>query len=792
MLSLHFGLGKTNNGDPMYWRIAKKHLRLVIKQNSVNLVNGIFFVVFLLLLLFGEVRESLFLFGVLALNIAIGIVQDLRAKVALERLQILTAPKIVRVKPDGKEETIKLDDIEEGDKLKLGVGDQIPADGELVESNGLEVNEALITGESEYVKKKAQDNVLAASIVMAGSALLKVSARPKDSYVSRMTEKIKKYQPRPSPIQQATNAFIKYMTYVLLAIILYVIAHGLTVNDLFVAMIRDIGALTGTLVPQGLVLSTTVLFAYGALMLSKKHVLIQEISAAEKLGRIKQLCLDKTGTLTANKPAVEAVVLYQDAKESTVAQIVSGYIQANSDTSEVARAIGAKMPVDFEGKIVDALPFCSSRKYGAVRLKIDGAAVAAVMGAPEVLLDRLADENDRRVIADQVDSYAGRAKRLVLLTAAESPFGQFDPEKKKLRPLALLVLTDPLRKGVERIVKFFQDHDVRVRIISGDSPKTVQAVACRAGIKYTDLITTGPEMENWDEIEYKERVPAFHLFARVSPAQKEKIIAVLKKNGFTAMVGDGANDALAIKKSDLGIAMFDADNATRQIAQIVLTDNSFSALPRGIGLAGEIITTIELIASVFLNKVVVGLILFVALAFIGYSYPLSPSNITFVNLFTLWLPITYWTALSTFQREFDPTLPYSKKVLFPVVNGILTAAAAVIVFLLEPGSPQNMGSNIFVVIALIALGYWYFILAPLNYGIAPSTTHRRIINLLAALIAVTLAVSFYTPSFLRFFELQRPSFVPMILTMGVVWVFGLLQYLVAINWFYRRPEAKET
>lgn len=770
--------------------IAFKYLKPVLLQNTVNLVNGIFLIVSVLLLFFGELHESLFLASVLLLNIAIGIVQDLRAKIALEKLQILTAPKIVRIS-NNKEECILLNKIGKNDILKIDLGDQIAADGVLTESNGLEVNEAFITGESHYIHKKEGDSVLAGSIAMAGSAKMRATSLPKDSYIVRMTEKIKIYNSNPSPIQAALNKFIKYMTYLLLVIIVYVIAHGLKVNVLFVSIVRDIGALTGTLIPQGLILSTTALFAYGALRLSKDNMLMQEINATEKLARIKNLCLDKTGTLTSQKPAVEEIIPYDNNKTLLIKEIAAGYIAANHDTSEVANAIKEKIDYDFLGQVADSLPFSSVRRYGIATIKTAGGKdndkeTIAVVGAPDVLMVHIAEKQDRRWVEEKINLYAPKAKRLVLMAKASQHPGRDSLEGIFLTPLAMFVLSDPLREGIQEIIDFLQKQNVRIRVISGDDPKTVRAIADRAGLKYTDMIITGQEMESWDDVEYEERVPAYHLFARINPTQKEKIISVLKKSGFTAMVGDGANDALAIKKADLGIAMFDAVRATRQIAQIILTKNSFDALPKGINLAGSIVTNIELIASIFFNKIVAALVLFMALAFLGYSYPLSPSSTTLINCFTVWIPVAYFTMFPASRKGIDTKQLFAgKALLFSAINGVLMALAAVSAFLLEPQEMYS-DSNVLVVITLIALGYWFFVLAPLNYGVAPTRKEEKKLGLIFFLTTVFLVIAFNVGFLSTFFELQKPALIPLLLTFVVISAAGFLQYAIAVHWFSKR------
>jgi cation-transporting ATPase E len=511
---------------------------------------------------------------------------------------------------------------------------------------------------------------------------------------------------------------------------------------------------------------------------------MQEINASEKLGRIRNLCVDKTGTLTVNQPVMEEMVLYGNNDAGMVEQIAVGYIQANMDTSEVAKAIREKINSPFNGSVIDALPFSSERKYGMAVLRMGEKIVRVVMGAPDILIDSIKDENERRWLNERIVFYSEKAKRLVLLAQDGNHASEVSAGIDLLHPLALVILSDSLRPGTEKIIDFFQKRGARIRIISGDSPQTVRAVAKQIGLKYADIVITGPEMEFWDDIQYEERIPAFHLFARIKPAQKEKIIDLLKKSGFTAMIGDGANDALAIKRADLGIAMLDGAGATRKIAQVVLADNSFTALPKGVYLGEAIITNIELIASIFFNKIVIGLTLFVIMAYLGYSYPLSPSNTTIVNYFTVWLPMAYWTLFLSTGGEANSKISFVKKILpFSAINGVIMACAAVLVFMLVPGILKTSDSNSLLVITLIVLGYWFFVLAALNYDMISNKKQELILATFAAIASAILAFAIYVPSLSKFFELQPPTLIQLFLCAAIILLAGVFQYLVASRWF---------
>lgn len=766
-----------------WFKLVQKYLRAVVYQNAVTLVNGIFAGVVLLLLVFGQGHEALFLGSVLILNVSIGIVQDLRAKVALERLQILMTPRVIRMNDAEEEEVIQSEDIVLGDMIALQLGDQVPADGVLMKSHGIELNESLITGESHSLVKKEGDQLLAGSIVTAGSGVFRVVLLPKESFVAKMTDTIKQFSINLSPIQRTLSIFIRYMTYLLIVIVIYVIVRGLTVHDLVVSIVKEVAALTGTLVPQGLVLSITVFFAYGAVQLFEKEVLLQEINATEKLGRIKNLCIDKTGTLTENHPFVESVVVYDGYARDIVDQLSDAYISGSRDASEMGKAIEAVLHVKFSGKTIESVPFSSTRKYGITSLVLDGKERTVFVGAPDVLIKHMKVSDESKWLQALVDQHSSQAKRLVVLAEAVTREGTPVLEGSELHPVALFVLSNPLRSGTAAIIDFFQKRGVRIRVISGDNPQTVQAIAAQAGISHNDMIITGPEMEDWDDEAYDERVPAFHLFARISPEQKEKIIQVLKRSGFTAMIGDGANDALAIKKADLGIAMFNGAQATRQIAQVVLMNNSFSALPNGVAMAETIITSIEMVAGVFFNSVVVGLTIFIGLAFLGYPFPISPRNITVINYFTIGLPLLYLAIFPAHKMRGSQNQQFLRTLLpFALVMGVTTALAGITAFSLSPEILKESDSNVLVVLIMIFLGFWFFILAPGAYNISVDERQKRILKWLVGAVFVLPFFFILMPGLSDFFGLAFPGLFPVAITLVIAGAFGWLQFKIAQYW----------
>jgi cation-transporting ATPase E len=766
-------------------KIKLGELKYIIFRNVFLLTNGIIFAVVVLLLVFGQTRAGLFLGIISLVNLGLGLAQDIHAWLALENLQLLTAPRVLRINLEGGQESVLTEQINKGDRIKLTLGDQIPCDSVLVDSQNLEINEGLITGESSSVPKSTNDRLQAGSIVTAGSGIIKTETVFYESRIARMTEGIKKHSLNLSPIQQSVNLVVKYSGFVLLAAIAYAIARGMATNEPIVGIVLNVGALASMLVPQGLVFAITLFFAYGAANLFQKHVLLQEVNATEKLGRIKNLCMDKTGTLTQNVLSVEDMHTAADVTQQKSRELVAGYLKGNGETSEIIRAVRESVKTDFKGEAIETLPFSSWRQFGAVRIKRDGKETVVLAGAPDVFLPHISNESQKQWLAELLGKTSAEGKRVVCFGQTTAQALSRDLSAADISPVALFVFHNNIREGISKTVEFFQNRGVRIRIISGDNPQTASSVAKASGINLSDQIITGPEMANWGQTDYDAKVKSYTIFARIVPEQKEKIIEAFKKDGFTAMVGDGANDALAIKKADLGIAMFDGAPATRQLSAIVLTDNSFEALPGGVELADDVIKNIEIFSSMFFCQTFAGLFLFIILSLLGQQYPLTPFNITLINYFTIGIPgllISYWTIRPPQKILPVGSKPFLKRILpFAVWSAVLQTAGTVLIYAISPAYLKTVPPNTLVVLAFIAFGFTFFAVAPFVYqGLLNGIKKTQILILgiteLFLLIIVfkiqLLTIFFNVPAL----HLSNPNIIE---TLLIIAVGCLLQYFLA-------------
>ena len=760
-------------------------LGYIISRNVLLLTNGVVFTVVVLLLIFGDVQAAIFIGLVLFVNMTLGLTQDIRAWLALENLQILTAPHVLRVNKDGTEESVLIEAIAKGDIIRFRVGDQIPCDGTLLESDSLEINEGLITGEATSLARDVGATLLAGSIITSGAGLMRAEGVFSESRISRMTEGIKGYAVTQSPIQRSASTVVRYSGYVLIGAMIFVVIRSYFTNESDILLVKEIGAMAGTLVPQGLIFAMTLLFAYGAAHLFNRHVLLQEVNATEKLGRIKNLCMDKTGTLTENSLKVERMDVPEGGNREHILQQLASYVAGAKDNSQMGIATSQFAPAQEGVKVEGTLAFSSWRLFGAVKVVTEGTSTILLLGAPDKLLPFVTDTAKRDWLSVLVDRETKLGKRVLCLARCSGDSIPEDLTGREVAPLAALVYVEKLRPGITDAIEFFQNRGVRLRIISGDNKETVRAVASMAGVKQCDLAITGKEMKDWTHEDFMKKASDYTIFARILPEQKEKLVEAMKQSGFTAMVGDGANDALALKKADLGIAMWDGAPATRQIASVVLMNNSFTALPGGVRLADSIIKNAEIFASLFFNFAFFGFFLFIMVGILGYPYPLSPMNVTLINYFSVGIPgilVSYWTlrpatkAPAPSGDSFLPTvLPYI------ISSAVIQSMALGLVFWWSPLAMKTTGVNLHIIVASIIVSVVFFFFTPKVFRGTLARSERYALWSLLAVEALLLLVVFKVPSLLTFFDIPNTladfaDFAPATI---VLFVYTIGQYAVA-------------
>ena len=734
----------------------------ILSRHVFLFVNGIIFSVSILLYVFGAKDPAIFLAIITVINMTMGIVQDTKSKYSLEKLQLITALTFNRLNADNTIDQVYSEDLKKGDKIKIKLGDQIPIDGMILTSSNLEMSSALITGESDSFPKKDNDKVFAGEIATAGTGIVELESTYDESRIAQMTNTIKEYTATQSPIQQSVSKIINISSIVLTVIIIFVAVRGFIVGDSYIQIVNNIGALASVVIPQGLVVITTLLFAFGATSYSSKHVLFQEINTTEKLGRIKNLCMDKTGTLTSSILKVEKIYVTSNYSEEKSKELTALYISGSGDSSKTVDGLIRFLDKQsFSQKIVQSVPFSSWRQYGSVFLDDNGEKSTIFLGPPEAFFSSISNSDELHWLENIMKVHTERGERVLCLALSPGEIFKERVDGFPLKVVAVYALSSELREGINESIDFFQKRGITIRVITGDNPETAISVARSAGIKNCESAITGDQMKEWSDEDYLTNSKNYSIFARILPEQKVKIIDALKQDGFTAMVGDGANDALAIKKADLGIAMFDGVPATRRLAGVILMNNSFSALPGAVKLADSFILNIQILASLFLSQAFIGTFFFIFISIFGYAYPILPLNITVTNYFTIGIPgmlIAYWAMRPEGIIKPASTESFIKDVLpFSLFSSIIASIFMAVIFMILPYSIRVMDSNMIILESLIICGFIFFLFTPKVYLGFISNTKKIHFLLLFIFEIILLFILLKIPFVIRFFSLKEVS-----------------------------------
>lgn len=752
----------------------------IIRRNLMSPIVIAIFLLALALLYAGERRDAWFISVVIAVNTIIGIVQEVRAKYALKQLELMSAPRARLVRGDEVVE-VMYDALQVGDEILLEAGDELPADGVVLSARGLEVNESMLTGESASIDKKKHDEVYAATTVIAGSARVRVTAVGDATKAGAISATLKQYTPRLTPLQQAIQNAITFLTYCAIVLSLLVFARYRIAGFESVRILKTIITSAITIVPEGLLLASSLLLAFGSLKLAQAKVLPQKLSAIEAMALLNILCTDKTGTLTSDEITLERVEPFGSGNEP-VKQLAAMVAHETSGGNATGQAIITALDLPYEYTVDDILAFSSARKFAGVRARVDGRVRTLIMGAPEYVA-RMAPLSTTE--QQQIEKWTDDGLRVLLLA-------EFDDNNTPLkslksvsgRPLAVVLLRNLLRDGVVDTVAFLQRQGVNIRVISGDNPRTVQYVARSAGINNPDTAITGAELAELDEPAFATAADQHTIFARVLPEQKERLIAHFSQRNhqFTGMVGDGVNDALALKKADLGVAMYAGAPASRRVADIILLNNSFNSLPLGMRLGNQIMQAIEVIATLFFHKIIYGLVLLAVTLVLGVIHPYAPRHITFLNIFLVTMPTIMWTLFPPRSHHRINPHNFWHDTLGAVTPIALVSGAAVSItyLMLRAMQPhdQDTVSTMTVLVATFFGVYLVFLVGPmLGVVLDRRAKTARMLYIAAALLVAS--TSFAVPLLRRFFDFTIPTLAMIGPVAGVVVIAALLQWHLA-------------
>lgn len=566
--------------------------------------------------------------GVIFVNAFVGIYQEFKVKKIIDQLTVVTV-KRVKVIRNQQEVDIPTEELVLDDVVYLESGNQIGSDCVVLESYGMEVNESMLTGESKPVKKHVGDELMSGSFVVAGSAYGQVIRVGSDNYSTQLVHKAKHKNKASSEMKDAIEKVIKILSFVIVPVGIVLFLSQLTANphDHATAIVKTVGGVIG-MIPEGLVLLTSLSFILGVGKLARKKALIQEMEAIEALARVNVLCLDKTGTITTGDLEVEQVQVLGKRSLDDIEKIMGAMAYRFDDVNATQQALRDyfRDPEGFYASMM--IPFSSQRKMRAIAFEKEG---QFVLGAPEYLLS----EDDP--ILETVNAYSNEGLRVILL--GETQFIDSETDQiGDIEPLALIIIHDCIREQAKDTLSFFEDSGVEIRILSGDNPITVSRVAQLAGLKYGERYIDASTLPD-DEEKLQKIVKHYRVFGRVKPEQKQQIIKAFQANGLVVgMVGDGVNDVLALKDADCGIAMAAGSDAAKQAAHIVLLDSNFASMKDIVNEGRAIIADIERVSSLYLTKTIYSTVLCLIFAALRMSYPFTPLQLSLISGLAIGIP----------------------------------------------------------------------------------------------------------------------------------------------------------
>jgi cation-transporting ATPase E len=643
----------------------------IIRANLFTKFNAINVALAAVIILAGSPKNAIFM-GVIIVNTLIGVIQEIKAKRTLEKLSVISEAhaKVVR---DGKIKEVSIEDIVLDDVIYLETGMQMLADAKVVQSNGLEIDESMLTGEADAISKHQGEKLLSGSFVVSGEGYAVVKKVGKETYSSTLAEEARQFKILNSELQSAIDKIFKVIIWIVppLSVLLIITQLRIPENTWQDACIGAVSGIVG-MVPEGLVLLTSATFIVSIIKLSQYDTLVQELCATEVLARVDVLCLDKTGTLTQGDLRLAEVKSIGCRDSEEIDNILSALIHNLPSNNPTQKAILDKYEeYDKSIKCTDKIPFSSKRKWSGITFEGLG---TWILGAPEIILNK-----QYHFIEGLVKEEAKKGKRVLLLANLHNKLNE--KLEGNIESVALILIEDIIREAAPDVLKYFSSQGVDVKVISGDSPITVSEVARRAGVNNWESYIDARELPE-DNEKLKEIINKTTVFGRVTPHQKKRIVVALQEMGHTvAMTGDGVNDVLALKASDCGIAMANGSDATKAVAQLVLMKSDFTALPKVLEEGRKQINNLERVSELFLSKTIYSGILAFVCSILFLEYPILPIQLSLVGSCAIGIPSFFLALLPSTGGVKKGFLTRITTVSIP--NGILLAVFTVITFIIS-------------------------------------------------------------------------------------------------------------
>ena len=753
--------GESNTVESQVSRTVEEILRANVLTRFNMLVGSLVVVI----LFIGPIQDALFGL-VMVFNSAVGIVQELRAKRALDALALVAVPQ-VRVLRSRGELDVKPEEVVIDDLIIVKRGDQIVVDAVVIKAEGLEVDESLLTGESDPRPKSSGDECLSGAAVVAGAGVIQATKVGERAYAAGITREARRFSLVDSELRSGTNQILRWIGWAIAPTAVILIWSQIRAAESLAGAAR--GAVAGTIgmIPQGLVLMISIAMAVGVARLARNQVLTQELAALEGLARVDVLCFDKTGTITDGRLTLRDVIPIQYDIEPLPALAAIAHTAA--DPNATLRAVMSSLPRPDGWTPTKRVAFRSDRRWSAAEFSGEG---TWVLGAPEAVTG--SDPS----IAAMVSEHTGAGHRVLLLAHSASPLG--DELPTALRTEAIVVLGDSVRGDASETVGYFADQGIALKVISGDHPATVAAVSKETGI--SGSVTDGPSLPT-DPVALRAAAERHAVFGRVAPDQKRSIIRALQSRGHVvAMVGDGVNDVLALKAADVGVAMGNGSAAARAVSPLILVDGRFSRMPNIVSEGRRVIGNIERVAGLYLTKTVYALLLAWSVGVLGWAFPLLPRHYTVIGAATIGIP-SFWLALEpTHSRARSG---FVKRVLrFGVPVGTLAALAGFSAFWTARAESVSLAdAQSLTTMTLVAVGLGVLLLVA-----RPLTPARKLI---AALVGIGSILVFLVPDLRTFYALSLPRPAIVLAAVGIIAITGAVMYatLRASGWWRELPAA---
>ncbi|HEY3750692.1 MAG TPA: HAD-IC family P-type ATPase [Pseudonocardiaceae bacterium] len=707
-------------------RSTSRPIGEILRANLFTRFNAIIIALCVLVLVFGELPDALFGL-IVVVNSGIGIVQELRARRVLDRLAVL-GEEPVRVRRDGGELSVPPEEVVLDDVVLLAAGDRVPVDGQVLVTDQVEIDESLLTGESDPVHKAVDDAVLSGSFVVAGSAAVRATAVGQQGYAAELVAEASRFTVTRSELLSGIDKFLRYITWLIVPVgVLLVISQLASRQDFASAMVGSVAGVV-PMIPEGLVLMTSIAFTVGVLRLSRRRCLVQELAAVEVLARVDVLCLDKTGTLTdAAMDLAELHVLVGD--EPDARQVLAALVGTEARPNPTLQAIASNVGEPPSWAAVATVPFSSARKWSAAAFDGHG---GWVLGAPDVLLA-------------PADPHRADAERIAALGSRVLALAEVDPDRLAapgqlghVTATALVVLAQRLRPDAEQTLRYFAEQGVAVKVISGDNAASVGAVAGALHVPGADRPVDARDLPD-DVGELAEILEHSSVFGRVGPQQKRTFVAALRSKGHVvAMTGDGVNDVLALKDADLGVAMGSGSGATRSVARIVLLDDNFAVLPSVVAEGRRVLGNIERVANLFLTKTFYSVVLALAVGVARLPFPFLPRHVTLIGALTIGIP-GFFLALAPNTRRARPG--FVPRVLrFAIPAGVICAVATFAAYWLarSSGTTSLPADRSTATLALFLVAVWALALVARPY----TWWRAGLVAVMVLAFVVTVAIPF--------------------------------------------------